>query len=77
MSVKLHDVVAVLYAARPGLFTGQQAGVYVETRGGITLGKTVTDLWSDQKFPKRDVFVVLGLDHPAFVRTVKELILSY
>ena len=75
--VKLHDVVAVLYAARPELFTGRMAGVAVETRGAVTLGKTVTDLWSDTKFPFKNAFVVLGLDHPAFVQTVQELIWSY
>lgn len=75
--VKLHDAVAVLYAARPALFTGQMAGVAVETRGTVTLGKTVTDLWSDQKFPFRNAFVVLGLDHAAFVQTVQDLIWSY
>lgn len=75
--VKLHDAVAVLYAARPELFTGRMAGVAVETRGTITLGKTVTDLWSDKKFPFQNAFVVLGLDHAAFVGTVQDLIWSY
>lgn len=75
--VKLHDAVAVLFAARPELFTGREAGVFVETQGGITLGKTVTDLWSDKKFPQKNAFVVLGLDHAAFVQTVQELIWSY
>ena len=75
--VKLHDAVAVLYAARPELFYGQMAGVAVETRGTITLGKTVTDLWSDKKFDFKNAFVVLGLDRDAFVRTVQELIWSY
>ena len=75
--VKLHDAVAVLYAARPELFWGQMAGVAVETRGTVTMGKTVTDLWSDKKFPFKNAFVVLGLDNEAFVRTVQELIWSY
>lgn len=75
--VKLHDAVAVLYAARPELFSGQMAGVAVETRGTVTLGKTVTDLWSDQKFPFKNAFVVLGLDVERFKQTVQELIWSY
>lgn len=75
--VRLHDAVAVLYAARPALFSGQPAGVYVETQGTVTLGKTVTDLWSDKKFPEKNAFVVLDLDRDAFVRTVQSLIWSY
>ncbi len=74
---RLHDVVAVLYAARPELFSGKMAGVAVETRGTITLGKTVTDLFSDKKFEKQNAMVVLGLDHEAFQRTVQELIWAY
>ncbi len=75
--VRLHDVVAVLYAARPEIFSGRMAGVRVETRGTVTLGKTVTDLYSDKKFETRNAFVVLGLDHERFLREVSELILSY
>lgn len=75
--VKLHDVCAVLYAARPELFEGQPAGVHVETQGSFTNGMTVTDLWSDQKFETQNAFVVLKLDTPRFVQTVSELILSY
>ena len=72
--VRLHDPTAVLYAARPALFSGQRAGVRVETRGSITRGKTVTDLWSDKKFPEQNAYVVLGVDRPRFVETVMELI---
>lgn len=75
--VKLHDAVPVLYAARPELFSGQMAGVAVETRGTVTLGKTVTDLWSDKKFPFKNAFVVLGLDVEGFKQTVQDLIWSY
>ena len=75
--VKLHDVVAVMYAARPDMFEGKMAGVRVETRGGCTNGKTVTDLYSDKKFPDKNVFVVLDIDHARFVREVSELLLSY
>ena len=72
--VCLHDVVAVLWAARPALFSGRMAWVGVETRGTITNGKTVTDLWSDRKGPAQNAFVLLDVDRPAFVRTVTELV---
>lgn len=75
--VKLHDVCPVLYVARPELFSGKQAGVYVETQASFTNGMTVTDLWSDNKFEKQNAFVVLGVDRTGFVQTVSELIQSY
>lgn len=73
----LHDVCPVLFLEHPEIFRGQEAGVYVETRGTITTGKTVTDLWSDKEFPEKNAFVVLDVDRPAFVRLVRDAILAY
>ena len=73
----LHDVCPVLFLEHPEIFRGQEAGVYVETRGTITTGKTVTDLWSDKEFPKKNAFVALDVDRPAFVRLVRDAILAY
>lgn len=72
-----HDTCPVMYLAHPELFTGEEAGVYVETRGTLTLGKTVTDLWSDKQFPDRHVFVVLDVDREAFAAKVQELLRTY
>ena len=73
----LHDICPVLFLEHPEVFRGQEAGVYVETRGAITSGKTVTDLWSDKEFPEKNAFVVLDVDRPAFVRLVRAAILQY
>lgn len=72
-----HDTCPVLFLACPELFSGEEAGVYVETRGEVTLGKTVTDLWSDKQFADRHVFVVLDVDREKFIAKVRELLLSY
>ena len=72
-----HDTCPVMYLAHPELFTGEEAGVYVETRGTLTLGKTVTDIWSDKQFPDRHVFVVLDVDRDAFAAKVQELLRTY
>ena len=72
----LHDVCPVLYVTHPHLFQGQEAGVYVETQGTVTLGKTVTDLWSDFQFPKKNAFVVLDVDRDAFASLVSDLLTS-
>ena len=36
----------------------------------------VTDLWSDFQFPKKNAFVVLDVDRPAFVERVQTLLTS-
>ena len=70
----LHDMCPLLYLTHPQLFSGQEAGVYVETRGTYTFGQMVTDLWSDFQFPKKNAFVVLDVDRPAFVQLVQSLL---
>ena len=67
----------MLFLAHPEIFRGQEAGVYVETQGTITNGKTVTDLWSDKEFPEKNSFVVLDVDRPAFAALVREALERY
>lgn len=73
----LHDVCPVLYLTHPHLFSGEEAGVYVETQGSITNGKTVTDLWSDKQFSEKNALVVLDVDRPGFVSLVRDLLSGY
>lgn len=61
----------------PALFTARQAGVFVETEGSVTLGKTVADLDSDKKFADRHVTVALGIDRKGFVETVGKAMEKY
>lgn len=75
--VPLHDVCAVFYAAYPELFKGEEAGVRVETEGEFTLGKTVTDLYSDYQMEKKNTFVVLDVDRDGFVKKFMELMENY
>ena len=72
--VSMHDSCPVMYLAHPELFEGEEAGVVVETRGSITNGKTVTDLWSDKQFPFKNALVMLKVDAEAFIRILKEQI---
>ncbi len=71
---ELHDCFPVLYLACPELFDTEEAGVAVETKGGISLGKTVTDLYSDKQFDFRNALVALDVDREAFKKKLKELI---
>ncbi len=74
--VAQHDSCPVLYLAHPELFEGQMAGVYIETQGAITLGKTVTDLQSDKKFDTKNALVLLKLDREGFMQILKSCIRS-
>lgn len=75
--VALHDPTAVLFAAYPEMFKGEWCGVRVETKGRITSGKTVTDLYSDKQFDEHNTFIVTKVDREAFVNRVFELMKKY
>ena len=69
----MHDSCPVLAVAHPEIFSGKMAGVAVETKGKITLGKTVSDYYTDRKFDFENAFVVTDVDREKFV----ELTLEY
>lgn len=72
--VFMHDTCPVMYLVHPELFTAERCGVKVETKGTITQGKTVTDLYSDKQFDDQHVDVVLDLDRPKFIQILKDCI---
>ena len=72
----MHDSCPVMYLAHPELFEGEMAGVVVETKGTVTLGKSVTDLYSDKQFPFKNAFVVLKVDREKFLSILTDAILS-
>lgn len=72
-----HDPSAVMFAAYPEIFKGEWCGVRVETKGKLTRGKTVTDLYSDKQFEEHNTFVVTEVNRPAFVAKLKELMGRY
>lgn len=72
----MHDSCPVMYLVHPELFKGEMAGVVVETRGSVTMGKSVTDLYSDKQFPFKNAFVVLDVDREKFISILTESILS-
>ena len=70
-------LVLLFFAAYPELFKGEWCGLHVETKGKITAGKTVTDLYSDKQFDEKNAFVVTEVDREAFVKKVFELMSKY
>ena len=72
-----HDCCPIVYSAYPELFDGQECGIYVETQGTITQGKTVTDLWTDFKFKDRHCRFFLDIDQPKFAQLIKDAYRSY
>ena len=72
----MHDSCPVMYVAHPELFEGEMAGVVVETRGTITMGKSVTDLYSDKQFPFKNALVLLKVDRDKFLGILTDRILS-
>ena len=72
-----HDACPVIYTAHPDWFEGRECGIFVETEGKITMGKTVTDLWTDFKFEDRHCRIFLNVDREKFVSLIKEAYRSY
>lgn len=74
--VCLHDPLTVLYAENDSVFETQHVGIHVETKGVLTVGKTVTDLYSDKKMEK-NAYIVTDVDRKAFQARVYELMSCY
>lgn len=74
--MSMHDPMTLLYADDDSFFTAKRAGVRVETKGRLTRGKTVTDLYSDKQMEK-NAFVVTGVDREAFKRRLFGLMARY
>ena len=73
----IHDACPLIYLQYPEIFTGQKAGVYVETQSRLCFGKTVTDIWSDTKVKTRETMGMLGVDREKFASTLKGLLQQY
>ena len=74
--VVAHDVCPVLYSVWPEMFSGEEAGVFVETRGRITRGKTVSDRITDVKFGRKNTRILLDVDKKRFVEVFTGLLLD-
>jgi len=72
----MHDPVTLLYADDDSYFTTEYAGVRVETKGVLTRGRTVTDLYSDQQM-EHNAYVVTGVDREEFKRRMFALMRGY
>lgn len=68
-----HDTCPLMYLAHPELFSGERAGVSVELRDEVTLGKTYVDFAAAEA----NALVLLKLDRPGFLAAAKAALLSY
>ena len=73
----LHDCCPVVYVQYPELFKGVDCGVYVETQGTISMGRTCTDIWTDFKYDDRHCTVFLDVDTEKFAKLVMDIYKSY
>lgn len=74
--MSLHDPAAVLYADDPSIFETHPVGVRVETKGPLSIGRTVTDLYSDAQWEK-NAFIVTDIDRKKFFKRVLDLMNQY
>ena len=74
--VAFHDPVTVLYADDDSYFQTDRVWIRVETKGKLTRGKTVTDLYSDKQM-EPNAFIVTRVDREEFKRRVFEAFAKY
>ena len=74
--VAFHDPATVLYADDDSIFQAERAWVRVETKGKLTRGKTVTDLYSDMQM-EHNALIVTKVDRREFRRRVTENLAQY
>ncbi len=74
--MSLHDPAAVLYANDPSIFEVHPVGVRVETKGPLSSGRTVTDLYSDAQLEK-NAYIITDIDRKAFYKKVLALMSEY
>ncbi|MEI8697070.1 nucleoside hydrolase [Mesorhizobium sp. ISC15] len=67
----LHDPCVIAYLLKPGLFSGRNCNVTVETASDLTMGMTVIDWWGVTKRPK-NAMVMRDIDHDAFFALLLE-----
>ena len=73
-----HDLCPMWYLAYPEMFETIETSVYVETRGEITKGRTITDYWNgDGKLPKNNVTVMMGVKREEFGRKLVDIFKNY
>jgi len=72
-----HDTCPIVYLAHPELFTGKPCGIYVETQGEVTMGKTVADLYTDHKYEDRHCEAYIDINREEFVKIIKEAYKAY
>lgn len=73
----LHDSCPVVFTAYPELFKGHDCGIYVETQGTITFGKTCSDLWTDFKYEDRHCTAFLEVDREKLIKITLDALRSY
>ena len=72
-----HDCCPLIYLAYPEIFTGRKCGIFVETQGEITMGKTVADLYTDYKYEDRHCEAFIDVNREEFVKIIKEAYKAY
>ena len=71
----VHDALCIAYLVDPTIVTGRRAHVDVETRGELTIGRTVID--SSSRFGQApNAFVAFDADGPRFVSMLLETFAS-
>lgn len=63
----------LVYLKDETIFESEQCGVFVETKGQLTFGMTVTDLYSDKQFEQQTVQIIKSFDKDKYQQILQQL----
>ncbi len=66
-------LVPLAYLLEPSIFQFEECGVFVETKGTVTKGMTVTDLYSDKQFDNHHVKMVTAINLSTYMEFIRKL----
>ena len=72
-NLKNRALAPLVYLKDPSIFVTDECGIYVETKGKVTYGKTVTDVYSDFQFEEHHCEIVLDINKERFNTIIKSL----
>ncbi|MCG8492327.1 MAG: nucleoside hydrolase [Sneathiellales bacterium] len=68
----LHDPCVIAYLIKPGIFSGRQVSLDIETGSELTMGQTLADWWDIQEDKEKNAFICDDLDSDAFFDLLQE-----
>lgn len=75
-NLKNRALAPLVYLKDSSIFVKDECGIYVETKGKVSYGKTVTDVHSDFQFENHHCEIILDIDMEKYNKVIKSFQLT-